>query len=220
MSRAKKPRTESGGSGRGARRLLVVVLTLAAAAGLVWGVARLGDLARSGLGPRDRYAVRFADIECDAPPGLDRPTFLSEVRYVADLPETIQALDPELSEKLKAAFAAHPWVASFDGTTVDAEHHVRVKLRFRTPAVAVRTPGGVRVVDASGVLLPPEAKADGLPELVSPARPSVAAGQVWNDPDLKRALELVEAHHPRSIEKTAKGWRLTTADGKTLSVGP
>src|SRR5262249_23704828 len=92
VSRAKKPRTESGGSGRGARKVLAVALTLAAAGGLVWGVARLGELARSGVGPRDRYAVRFADIQCDAPPGLDRPTFLSEVRYVANLPEAIQAL--------------------------------------------------------------------------------------------------------------------------------
>ena len=110
MNRGKKPkRSESPtGSSRFGRRLVVVALTLAAAAGLVWGVARLGELARSGLGPRDRYAVRFADVRCDAPPRLDRAAFLAEVRYVSDFPETFQSLDPDSQAKLAAAFAARP----------------------------------------------------------------------------------------------------------------
>lgn len=219
MTRAKRPRPESGGAGGGARRLLAVALTLGAAGGVVWGVARLGELTRSRVGPRDRYAVPFADVECDPPPGLDRAAFLSEVRYVSNLPETLQALDPELGARLAAAFAAHPWVASFDGVAVDAERRVRVKLTFRVPALAVRVPDGVRVLDASGVLLPAGARADGLPELVAAGGPPVPAGRVWADPDVKRALELVDAHRPRVIEKTKAGWRLTTADGKTLWVG-
>lgn len=222
MKRGKKPKRSElpAGSSRPWRRLVVVALTLAAAAGLVWGVARLGELARSGLGPRDRYAVRFADVQCDAPPRLDRAAFLTEVRYVSDFPETFQSLDPDSQAKLAAAFAAHPWVEKVNGVVVGADNRVRVELAFRRPALAVLTTAGpLRVVDATGVLLPSETSADGLPELASAVEsPKTPAGQVWADPDVKRAGELVEAHHPRRLEKSATGWRLTTTDGKTLVV--
>ena len=35
---------------------------------------------------------------------------------------------------------------------------------------------------------------------------------------VKRAVELVEAHHPKALEKTPQGWRLTMSDGKVLVV--
>ncbi|MBA4066122.1 MAG: hypothetical protein C0501_20870 [Isosphaera sp.] len=212
---------ESAGGGRVLRWAVAVGLTLAAVAGVVWGVARIGDLARSRVGPRDRYAVRFADLACDVPPGLTRDTFLAEVRYVSNAPETVQALDPELPRTLGAAFAAHPWVAAFDGVTVSPEGEVRVRLRFRTPGLAVETADGrVRVVDVGGVLLPTGTAADGLPVLVGPvAVPGSPAGRAWEDPAVRRAVRLAEAHRLRRIERTAGGWRLTTADGKTLTVG-
>ena len=52
--------------------MLAALVTLAAVAGLLYGLARLGDEARRRIGPRDRYTVRFADVECDTPPGRDR----------------------------------------------------------------------------------------------------------------------------------------------------
>ena len=220
--RPKKQPAETPAASPIARRVGVVFLTLAVAGGVVWGVARLGEEARRGIGPRDRYAVRFADIDCPAPPGLDRPAFLAEVRYAANAPETLQALDPELTPKLTADFASHPWVAAVEGVTVESDHRVRVALKFRTPTLAVTlTGGGTRVVDGDGVLLPASADSAGLPELVSPLPPpTTPAGQAWPDPVVKRAAELVEVHHPRKLEKIAQGWRLTTADGKTLVRGP
>jgi hypothetical protein len=210
----------SGNSGRLARRLIAVVLTLAAVAGLVWGVAWLGDEARRGIGPRDRYAVRFADVACDPPPGYERAAFLSEVRYISDFPESFQSLDPDLHTKLAAAFTAHPWVAAVEGVSVDASGAVRVALRHRVPALAVKTEGGtVRVVDAGAVLLPVAASAAGLPELTSPVpAPTTRDGRVWDNAVVRRAAELVAAHKPRTLEKTPQGWRLTTTDGKTLLV--
>jgi hypothetical protein len=199
--------------------MFAVVLTLAAAAGLVWGVARLGDEARRGIGPRDRYAVRFAEIECEPPPGLDRPTFLSEVRYNSNFPASFQSLDPDLTSKLTAAFSTHPWVASVDLVLVEPNGAVRVKLKYRTPFLAVRTVDGTRVVDGSAVLLPLAADPTGLPELVTPVSvPGISAGQIWTNDTVKRAVELVGTHRPRTLEKTASGWRLTMADGKTLVV--
>jgi hypothetical protein len=221
VTRGKKPKpTAPGSSRRLARRVLAALLTLAAVGGLVWGVSRLGDEARRGIGPRDRYAVRFADIECDPPPGLDRAGFLAEVRYVSNFPESFQSLDPDLAPKLSAAFAAHPWVAGVDAVSADADGTVRVKVRHRTPALAVNLAGGgVRVVDGACVLLPREADRAGLPELVTPVPPPAsAAGQVWADDTVRRAVQLVAAHRPRKLEKLATGWRLTMPDGKTLAI--
>lgn len=210
------------GRWRGTRPALVVVLTLAAAAGLLVGLGWVGDEARRRLGPRDRYAVRFADIACDAPPGADRPAFLAEVRYVSGFPESFQALDPDAASRLAAAFAGHPWVGAVDGVTVEPPATVRVRLRFRTPVLAVRTDDGepARMVDAGGVLLPAAPAPAGLAELdnrVPP--PGVASGKPWPDETVKRAAELAKSYAPRRIEKTPAGWRLTQPDGKMLLVG-
>jgi hypothetical protein len=206
-------------TGRPLRRLLAVAVALAGAGGLVWGIARLGEEARRGLGERDRYSVRFADIDCDPPPNTDRAAFLAEVRYLSNFPESFQSLSPDLSEKLAAAFATHPWVERTEGVAVEPDRRVRVQLRFRAPALAVRTPDGVRVVDSAGVLLPAEASAQGLPLLASPLpSPNETAGRAWQSDDVRRALELVAAYHPRTLEKSPQGWRLVTPDGKTLAV--
>jgi hypothetical protein len=224
VTRGKKTKADddpatNAASRRAIRRLVAVILTLAIVAGLVWGVSRLGDEARRGIGIRDRYSVRFAEIECEPPPGFDRPTFLSEVRYVSNFPELFQSLDPNLTAKLTAAFTAHPWVAGVESVFVESNGTVRVKLKFRTPVLAVRTVGGTRIVDGAGVLLPMAADPDGLPELLtSVPTPTTSTGQVWTDEIVKRAVELTELHHPRKLEKTATGWRLTMADGKTLAL--
>jgi hypothetical protein len=200
--------------------VLAVLLTLGVVAGLLFGLARLGDEARRRLGPRDRYAARFADVECDAPPGLDRPTFLAEVRYAASFPESFQLLDPKLPDRLAAAFAAHPWVESMTGVDVEPPARVRVRLRFRSPVLAVTTDGGqVRLVDAAGVLLPATAPPAGLPELVNPVPPpETPAGRVWADDTVRRAAELVTAYKPVRLERTPSGWRLTQPDGRVLVV--
>jgi hypothetical protein len=201
---------------RPARRALVALLTLAAVGGLVFGLWRLGEAARRNLGPRDRYEVKFADIQCAAPPGLARDTFLSEVRYAANAPPTFQALDPELTAKLTAAFATHPWVASVDGVTVDPDA-VRVALTFRTPAL---TASG-RAVDSKGVLLPLGAPTAGLTELLdAPALPPDApAGKPWPADAVARAAAVAAEYKPKTIARTAQGWELVMPDGKKLVVG-
>ena len=73
--------------------------------------------------------------------------------------------------------------------------------------------------DRTGVLLPPGPLAESVPRLIGmvpgPTRP---AGEVWTDPTIRRAAELAELHHPRTIEKTATGWRLTQPDGRVYVV--
>jgi hypothetical protein len=193
-----------------------VLLTLVALGGLVWGVARVGEEARRGIGSRDRYAVHFLEIDCQPPAGVDRKTFLAEVRYLANYPELFQSLDPDLVPKLTAAFQAHPWVAKVQNVHVEPSGTVRVLVQYRQPMLAIRSDDGMRIVDGSGVLLPLGTERGDLPELLTtiPAPPS--AGQVWSNDIVKRALELTELHHPRQLEKVSKGWRLTMPDGKAL----
>jgi hypothetical protein len=196
------------------------LLTLVAATSMVAGIVWLGDLSRQRLSSRERYLIHFADIDCNPPPGTDRESFLAEVRYVAKCPESFQIVDPEFAHRLTAAFSQHPWVAAVERVSADPSGKVRVNLKHRTPALGVPlTNGQRRVVDATGVLLPLGADVRGLPELITPlSPPTTAAGQVWADPTLRRALDLLAAHHPRAMEKTTHGWRLMMADGKVFVV--
>ncbi len=197
---------------RSLRPFFAAVGTLTVAAAALLGLSHLGQEARLRVGERARYEAKFADIECPSPPAVERSRFLVEVRTAAGLAETFQLLDSELHLKLRAAFAAHPWVASVDAVAVEPPARVRLGLSFRTPALVVRLaglPGGKRVVDANGVLLPPSAVPADLPELVNRvASPTMPDGSVWADPLIGRAVELVRAYRPGSLEKTAAGWQL------------
>ena len=176
VKRARKAKPDAAGSR--VRPLLAALLTLGVAAGLLFGLSRLGDEARRNIGPRDRYAVKFADIRCDPPPNTARDLFLTEVRYSSNVAPTVQTLDPDLAAKLTAAFAAHPWVASVEAVTVEPDG-VTVRLTYRTPVLAVSSDGGKRAVDAKGILLPTSAPTAGLPELLNatPLPPDAVAGQ-------------------------------------------
>lgn len=207
--------------GRSWRPLVAVLVTLAVIAGVVAGVNWIGVEALRQVGSRDRYRTAFADIDCPAPPGLDRATFLTEVRYVADLPETVTALDPAERDRVVAGFAKHPWVEGVDGVTAEPGGRVRAALRFRTPVLAVtttdRTP---RLLDSRGVLLPVAPTPPGVAELTGVVEPPrVAAGEVWRDGVVDRAVELVAVYRPRRLDRTPTGWALTLLDGRVLAIG-
>jgi len=222
VKRARKAKSPAAGAGSGpARPLVAAVLTLGVAAGLLFGLSRVGDEARRNIGPRDRYAVKFADIRCDAPPGMTRETFLAEVRYVANASPTLQTMDPELNSKLTTAFAAHPWVANVDAMSVEPPDVVNVKLVFRKPVLAVRVngAGGLRAVDAKGVLLPASASTAGLPELLTPVSRPPEPGQLWPDAIVQNAAPVAAEYKPRTLERTEQGWRLVQPDGQILLVG-
>lgn len=200
------------------RALVAVALTLGCAAALLFGLSRLGDEARRGIGPRDRYAVPVSEIQCPAPPGLSREQFLSEVRYAGDTGPHVQLLDPDLRAKLTKAFKAHPWVLNVDRVAAEPPGAVAVELTFRTPALAVRTASAARAVDTLGVLLPAGAPVVGLPELVGEFVPAGAAGAPHPDEAVRRAAALATEYKPREIERTPQGFQLTMRDGKRLSV--
>jgi len=220
VKRARKAKPDAAGRSR-VRPILAVLVTLGVAGALLFGLSRLGDEARRNIGPRDRYAVKFADIRCDPPPGTTRETFLAEVRYAANAEPTFQSLDPDLTAKLSAAFAAHPWVQSVDAVTAEAPDAVTVKLTYRTPVLVIASGGGKRAVDAKGILLPTSAPTEGLPELLgaAPLPPDAVAGKPWPDELVVNAAPKAAEYQPKTIERTVQGWQLIQPDGRKLVVG-
>src|SRR5262245_42882014 len=87
------------------------VLLLLLGVALVFGaVVLIGQLTRAAMQDSDRFKVAFTDIDCPPPPAQDRATFLSEVQYLAELPDQLRLLDEGLVRRLAEAFACHPWV--------------------------------------------------------------------------------------------------------------
>jgi hypothetical protein len=114
------------------RRVLPrIFLTVVGAALVVVGVIAIGEHLRdsSGAAPSSQLAV--TDIECDPPRGKSRGEFLSEVHYYGRLPEKLNAADPDLPDRLRAAFLKHPKVERVDKLTVTRPNKVRVDLVYK-----------------------------------------------------------------------------------------
>lgn len=194
-------------------------MAVALAGGLVAGVSWIGKRAGHDLAEHQRYSVPTSDIRFDPPPHTPATLFLTEVRYLTGLPESVQTVDPDLPQRLSDAFARHPWVERVKGVTVTPDGQIHVNILYRSPVLAVRWRNGsereVLAVDASAVLLPANAPTDRLPVLVNERTgPKPDAGRMWLDPDVRRAAELAARAPTQLIERTKTGWAITEADGK------
>jgi len=196
------------------------VVAVVLAGGLVVALAWFGRHAGHAVAPDPRYTVRIADLDCATPPNTDRTTFLTEVRYIAGLPETIQSVDPTMPGRLKQAFVQHPWVREVTSVAVEADGKIKVVLHFRVPILALHIPGETepRALDAVGVLLPLGAPTKGLATLLTPTTGTGIAGQPWPDANARRAAELIFAHPAKQIEKKGKDWLITQGGGRVLRV--
>jgi hypothetical protein len=167
--------------------LAAVLVPLVGSALLIAGVIFLGRAARSQLTSREHRAQAFADIDVVPPRSQSRADFLSEVQFLAGLPDRLALRDPEV---LMDAFARHPWVEAVERVDLDAAP-IRVSLTYRTPVLAVprRGPDGpLRAVDGRGILLPLAALVAGLPILDGDVPPPAGgAGLPWGDPDVHAA---------------------------------
>jgi hypothetical protein len=168
---------------------IVKSLALFLAVGLVLGgLIWVGKLALGELRDHNRYTLDFADIDCPSPPGQSRAEFLDEVQYLASLPARLRLLEEDLPRRLAVCFASHPWVEKVERVEIAPPKHVRVKLSFRTPSLAVPQAEGTRVVDRHGILLPKGAPADGLPIFPGFAAPPAGpVGTRWGDAAVEAA---------------------------------
>jgi hypothetical protein len=153
--------------------LVQFVLPLAAA-GLALGlVIALGRWLRPAPEPAGRIA--FADVMCDAPPGMTRERFLEDVQSRSGLPDGVDLRDEAHSGKVREAFKAHPWVKLVSPLERRAGV-VSVALEFRRPVLLIAAWG--HPVDDEGVILPKLADSSGLlVDRVKRGVPSAVQGQ-------------------------------------------
>ena len=134
------------------------------------------------------YQVAVADFDVKPPARYDRKEFLDEVRYIARWPPYFRLLDDDLPTRLAKGFARHPWVADVQEVRVLPSRVVRITLSYREPVMAVKLGDTWRAVDCDGVLLPRNARIDGLPKFMGDAKPpSGPAGSRWGDPAVEKA---------------------------------
>ena len=116
-----------------------------------------------------------------------RGAFLDEVQYLSRLPDRLSVLDDNLSQRLSAAFAKHPWVEKVDRVMVEAPRRISVRLTLRRPVLAVPTAEGLIAVDHVGVRLPKNANIVGLPIFEGTAPPPQGpSGTKWGDAQVER----------------------------------
>jgi hypothetical protein len=198
--------------------LLAIVAPIAFISGALYGVIALGRFASLRIGNHDRVAI--AAVECVPPDGLSREEFLSQVQYLAGLPDNLDPAAGPIPAQLVAAFARHPWVEQV--VRVAIRPKPRVELRYRKPLLAVEQNGERRAVDGHGVLLPEMKQVGSLPVLIGVhPRPSGSPGMEWGDPlvrDAARTLAYLaengDDYGVRTIESTADGLVLVTANAR------
>jgi cell division septal protein FtsQ len=111
------------------------------------------------------------------------------VRFTTpSLPKQLNIIDEDLPERLRAAFAKHPWVQRVE-VEIKPPKHIIVNLTHRQPVLAVKVGADLRAVDGDGVLLPRNASTLGLPVYDGDARPprQDEAGTRWGDPNVEAA---------------------------------
>jgi hypothetical protein len=183
---------------RGGQRLIILAIIVALLVGtcfLVW----------QEVGPRvlasSQYRVEPDQIRvAPAPPPWIRADIKSDVIRAARLDGPLSLADRNLTVRMAAAFAAHPWVARVERVSKQYPSSLDVVVSYRKPAamVEVQDGAGGLPVDAEGVLLPtddfsPE-DAQSLPRIgeirTTPAGPQ---GSAWGDPCVAGAAQIAAA---------------------------
>ena len=143
--------------------------------------------------------------------------------------------DPDLAERLRRAFARHPWVREVVAVTLREPAAAAVEVRCREPVAMVRVRGGLYAVDGEGVVLPSDdftqESAAAYPTIAEVAStPLGAAGTRWGDPLVVEGAAVAAALGPewprlglRDLRptKTASGvtWDLVGDGDRTIRFG-
>jgi hypothetical protein len=168
---------------------------------ILGGTVLAGRWMRIQLRDHERFRFAFADIECPAPPGVDRSEFLSEIQYTGNFADHLSTLDRDLPERLTSALRKHGWVEAVEACEIHSGNRVSVRLRFRTPVLVVQCTDvskkpATRVVDGNGIVLPRTVSADGLPRLAGQWKPPQATGIAWGEPAVESAARVAAVIHP------------------------
>ncbi len=147
------------------------------------------------LREQPEYQLQATDIQTTPLPPWVPPDFLNQVIQQAQLPETLDILDDDLTRRVAQAFQRHPWVRRVVRVEKTFPASLQVELEFREPVAMVRVEKGLYPIDEDAVLLPPQdfslADADQLPLIENVATlPDGPAGTRWTDPTVVGAARL------------------------------
>jgi hypothetical protein len=175
------------------RRWLPVTVLLATA--LVGG----GYAVWREFGPRvvasSRFRLSPLDVSITPLPAWIHSDIKTDALRDAGLDSGASILDDDLAERIKKAFALHPWVSSVVRVTKRPPARVEVELVYRQPVCMVDLPGGVYPVDAASVVLPRDdfsvSEARRYPRLSGIATvPAGLVGTPWGDLQVAGGAEL------------------------------
>ncbi len=165
-------------------------------------------------------AMPLGKIQISMPAWLDRGRFLEEVRYMGELPSTIDPTHEDELFHLRAGLGKHPWVRSVEGIDFQG-NALTARIQFRAPVLQVdvdpgQSPGGnTRLVDEAGVLLP-VGEFPGLARLRGRvSAPKGPPGQLWGDRQVEGAAALAgwlsrqtPPLRPTTIDGVPGAWRM------------
>lgn len=172
---------------------LALVASVGAAGNLAWK-HYLPAIAR-----HPQYQITSENIRITSPPPWIRADVKAEVLRDSSLIGKLSVIDDheQLQQRIRNAFAFHPWVAAVGTIKIDLPASLDVELRYRRPIAAVETVDKATVaylpIDAEGVRLPDADFTDyerrSLPRISGVSGvPSV--GDRWADERVLNAAEL------------------------------
>lgn len=135
-----------------------------------------------------------------APEWIDPGTLIKDALRESGLNRQESVLDPDLPEKVTAAFLQQPWVKNVHEVRLVYPATIQVELEYRRPIALVEVPDGFLPIDSSGTLLPsyyfttisPEKRNNYIRIGGIESRPLGGVGDKWGDPALEQASELAD----------------------------
>ena len=187
--------------GAGRPVLIVVLVARAARRRSVLGLAKL----KPRILAAPEYRVGPEQVEITPLPAWIHSDIRGEVFRDPKLDGPLSIMDDDLVDRIKEAFAQHPWVAKV--RSVRKFHparpapSVKVELVYRRPVCMVEVPGKAWAVDAEGVVLPSEdfspIEATHYLHVVGVDRePTIPAGRRWGDARVVGGAEIAAALGP------------------------
>lgn len=145
------------------------------------------------------YALSPEDIVVTNGPQWMSFDIREKVFRNASLQQNLSIMDPDLNERIYAAFSLNPWVAKVNRVSKRYPAGVIVDLEYRRPVCIVNMPRDLIPVDVEGNVLPrgdiPLNEVLRYPRLECPdlSTPRGPVGDQWGDPRVVGAAEIAAA---------------------------
>ncbi len=177
------------------------ILAIAVVAAVFFGSRLLWRMVREHVETRPEYQAAVDNIQITPLPAWIHTDVKTEVIRDAGLPAELSILDDRLIDRLKQAFALHPWIARVDKVERSYPNHIQVEVVYRRPVAMVEVRGGLLPIDAEAVLLPtadfsPAEAENYLRISGASSSPLGPLGTAWADPAVAASAKLAALLQP------------------------